>query len=334
MILKIRMKRIGSVDHFDLCIAWNWEYDADFVKLLDAACQSRGLVLSQITSENLVEMMRGLFDKEVTLHTFFDRASGTDPRFGPLVQWACADTIHHINDHERASLAWDKGAMHRVISRTMQTPSTLILPSYDEQPLLPPIDLGSLGPSFTIKPCYGGGGDGVVNEATTVEQVVTARQEFRSERYLLQAQIIPAKLDSQPAWFRVLYCTGTVYLCWWDSSTHVYTSVTSDQENDYNLRPLRGLASSIARICGLDLFSTEIALTPDGRFVIVDYVNDPVDLRLQSKTRDGVPDKIVGDIAGRLAEFVAGSCRPLKSHEGGIPLSYSEALPVIRRNNL
>jgi hypothetical protein len=52
------------------------------------------------------------------------------------------------------------------------------------------------------------------------------------------------------------------------------------------------------------LFSTEITLTPDGRFVIVDYVNDPIDLRLQSKTFDGVPDDIVEDITERLAEFV------------------------------
>jgi hypothetical protein len=48
------------------------------------------------------------------------------------------------------------------------------------------------------------------------------------------------------------------------------------------------------------LFSTEIAITSDGRFVIVDYVNDPIDLRLQSKASDGVPDDIVEDIAARL----------------------------------
>jgi hypothetical protein len=47
-----------------------------------------------------------------------------------------------------------------------------------------------------------------------------------------------------------------------------------------------------------------MTLTPDGRFVIVDYVNDPIDLRLQSKTFDGVPDDIVRDITETLAEFV------------------------------
>jgi hypothetical protein len=53
------------------------------------------------------------------------------------------------------------------------------------------------------------------------------------------------------------------------------------------------------------LFSTEIAVTSDGRFVIVDYVNDPIDLRLQSKALDGVPDEIVKDITERLLELIS-----------------------------
>ena len=44
--------------------------------------------------------------------------------------------------------------------------------------------------------------------------------------------------------------------------------------------------------------------TPDGSFVIVDYVNDVLDLRLQSKTPDGVPDDIVHDIAEQLTLLV------------------------------
>jgi hypothetical protein len=37
---------------------------------------------------------------------------------------------------------------------------------------------------------------------------------------------------------------------------------------------------------------------------VVDYVNDPVDLRLQSKAIDGVPDGYVESIAGRLVRLV------------------------------
>ena len=292
------------MNRYDLCLAWNWEYDADFVKLLNLACQSHGLSLLQITPQNLLEMMQSITHNEITFQIFFDRASDADSRFIPVVQWARNHAIHHINFYELARRAWDKVAMHQAISVSMNTPLTIILPSYDEQPLLPAVDLASLGGSFTIKPAYGGGGAGVINEATALSQILIARQEFPTQRYLLQGHIIPARLGPRMAWFRVIYCTGKVYPCWWDNCTHIYTRVTSDEEAYYNLGSLYSITSSIANICGLELFSTEITITPDGRFVIVDYVNDPIDLRLQSKTFDGVPDDIVEDITKRLVEFI------------------------------
>ncbi len=296
------------METYDLCLAWNWEYDADFVKLLDLACQSHGLSLVQITPENLLFRIQSIINNEIVFHIFFDRASDSDARFIPVVEWACNHVVHHINFHKLAYLAWDKVAMHQVISASMDTPLTITLPSYNEEPKFPEMDLSSLGESFTIKPAYGGGGEGVVNEATTLSQVLIARQEFPSQRYLLQAHILPARLGPRMAWFRVIYCAGKAYPCWWDNDTHIYTHVTPDEEACYNLGSLRSITSSIAALCGLTLFSTEIAITSDGRFVIVDYVNDPIDLRLQSKALDGVPDQIVSDITERLVELIL-SCR-------------------------
>jgi hypothetical protein len=144
----------------------------------------------------------------------------------------------------------------------------------------------------------------VINEAATLSQVLVARQEFPTQRYLLQAYIIPARLGSRMAWSRVIYCAGMVYPCWWDNYTHIYTHVTSSEETCYNLGSLRSITPSIANLCGLTLFSTEIAIASDGGFLIVNYVNDPIDLRLQSKTFDGVPDDIAEDITERLVEVI------------------------------
>ena len=292
------------METYDLCLTWNWEYDADFVKLLDFACQSHGLSLLQITPENLSHRMHSINNKEIGFRIFFDRAADADARFIPVVQWACDHTLHHINFHKLARRAWDKVAMHEAVSLSMDTPLTIILPSFDEEPLLPDIDLPSLGESFSIKPAYGGGGDGVINEATMLSQVLIARQEFPTQRYLLQASVIPARLGSRMGWFRVIYCAEKVYPCWWDNDTHIYTHVTPNEEACYNLSSLRMITSSIAALCGLTLFSTEIAITSDGRFVIIDYVNDPIDLRLQSKAFDGVPDEIVKDITEGLVELI------------------------------
>jgi hypothetical protein len=68
------------------------------------------------------------------------------------------------------------------------------------------------------------------------------------------------------------------------------------------------MTATLGRVADLELFSTEIAITPERSFIVVDYINDPIDLRLQSKAADGIPDAAVADIARRLAEFVHRSC--------------------------
>jgi hypothetical protein len=189
------------------------------------------------------------------------------------------------------------------IRRGLDTPYTVILPSCTEQPDIPQMDLSRLGGSFAIKPACGGGGDGVVLEASSWVQVLTARRQFPYEKYLLQAHVTPRILEGRPAWFRVLVCDGAVYPCWWDPHTHVHTRLTAEQKGRCGLRSLSEIPRRIAGICCLHLFSTEIALTADGRFLVVDHVNDPVDLRLQSKAADGVPDVYVESIAARLARM-------------------------------
>jgi len=296
---------------YDLCLVWNWEYDADFVVLLDMACRSHGLSLLQITPDNLTDLLQSLVNHRITFRTFLDRASESDARFMPVVQWARNHAVYCINPHKQASRTWDKTVMHLSLTNAgLHTPYTIILPSYEKQPVLPPIDLSPLGDSFVIKPAHGGGGEGVVIEATFLDQVLVARQEYPTDRYLLQAHIVPAQLGSRPAWFRVVYCAGRIYPCWWDPRTHVYAPVTFAEKSHYCLSPLYDITASIARVCGLDLFSTEISLTPEGLFVIVDYVNDQIDLRLRSKALDGVPDDIVQDIAERLVGLVAAHCPP------------------------
>ena len=195
------------------------------------------------------------------------------------------------------------------ISRGLYTPHTIILSPYTKRSLINPSDLEPLGGSFAIKPACEGGGDGVILEATSWQQVLEARRQYPHEKYLLQAHVTTRSLDGRPAWFRVLFCNGAVYPCWWDQRTHVYARVTAEERARFGLRSLRELPFRIAQICGLHLFSTEIALTEAGHFLVVDYVNDPVDLRLQSKAVDGVPDGYVESIAARLVRLVESHLR-------------------------
>jgi hypothetical protein len=287
--------------NYDLCVAWNWEYDTDFIALLEEGCKTKGLSMLQITPTNLAESLHSLADQQVGCRAFFDRASDEDPQFMPLVQWVHENRIFGINSYERASLTWDKAEMHSLLVTVgVDVPHTFILPAYFDQPDLPCFDIFALGEQFIIKPAHGSGGVGVVTNVISWEQVLAVRQEHATDKYLLQAQVAPKMMDTRPAWFRVIYCTGHIYPCWWNPADHVYAPVTPEQKVNYGLDRLEETVIAISRLCGLDLFSTEIAFSHEEQFKVVDYVNDQIDLRLQSKFDNGVPDAIVHEVADRL----------------------------------
>lgn len=291
---------------FDLGLAWSWKYDADFVALLEAACKRRGLTMYSVTPDTVSDTLACITAGELALGAFFDRASDAEPAFLPLVEWVTANVRCLVNPFAAARRAWDKATMHlEFITAGLHTPYTIILPPYEECPGLASPDLTPLGGRFSIKPAHGGGGVGVVNAAQVWTQVAAARQRFPGDKYLLQEWITPATIDRRRAWFRVIYCCGQVFPCWWDDQTHVYAPVTPEDETCYNLGRLREMAAIIAAVCGLQLFSTEIAWATDGRLLSVDYVNDPLDLRLQSSTAEGVPDQIVAALAGCMAGWVS-----------------------------
>ena len=196
----------------------------------------------------------------------------------------------------------DKATMHlEFINAGLHTPYTILLAPFLEQPVLPHIDLTPLGENFVIKPSNGGGGEGVIVGASRMEEILQARMEFPEQKYLIQAHITPQIIEEAPAWFRVFYANGETYPCWWDTDTHIYAIVTAEEEAQYGLGRLRDITKRIASICKLDWFSTEIALADE--FVVVDYVNDEIDTRVQSQAMDGVPDEIMNNIARQLVNI-------------------------------
>ena len=125
------------------------------------------------------------------------------------------------------------------------------------------------------------------------DDVSLSRAKFRNQRFLVQQRIEPQILDGRRAWFRVYSVCGKIIPCWWDDTTHRYAIVTPSESGLVSESELSRIVGIIAEVSQLDFFSTEIALDKDGRYVVVDYVNDPCDMRPQSKNFDGVPDTII-----------------------------------------
>jgi len=285
--------------HSDLCLPWYWEYDIDFVQFVERACQEQGLTLWQITPENLLESISALYKGERTFNTLLDRSQGED-RFRPIDRWAKEYKKKRINPSELSLWSEDKATMHlELITAGINTPHTILLSPFLEQPVIPTLDLAPLGQQFVIKPTNGGGSEGVILGASSLDQILRARMEFPEQKYLLQATVAPRTIQGRPAWFRVFYAVGKTYVCWWHPLTHVYAMVTASEENRYELARLHEITQRIALICKLDWFTTEIALTLED-FVVVDYVNDQIDTRVQSKAVDGAPDEIMQGITSQL----------------------------------
>ena len=286
---------------YDLCLPWYWEYDDVFVGMVERACIEEGISFWQIKSDNLLESITALYKGVTTFKTLLHRGQG-DRTFDPIPRWAKEFGAKRINPAEVSAWSEDKATMHlELISAGIYTPYTILLAPFLEQPVVPPIDLTPLGENFVIKPSNGGGGEGVILGANTIDEILKARMEFPEQKYLIQAHVTPRIVDDAPAWFRVFYANGETYPCWWNPETHIYKQVTAEEEARVGLNRLRDVTSRIASICKLDWFSTEIALADE--FIVVDYVNDGIDTRVQSKAMDGVPDEVMECIAIQLVKI-------------------------------
>jgi len=293
---------------FGLAIAWEWEFDEDFVRGIEHECHKRNLSTYQVTPHNLQDVICRVERGDLAFHGFYDRASDVDESFLPLVKLLDRESVRVINPHHRVVHAIDKATMHlEFLTHGLHVPYTIILSPHSvaREIHIAPEELGHLGKPFVIKPANTtGGGTGVVLDATTVNDVLKARKLHPEDKYLLQEFIHPRVLDGKRAWFRVYSVFGESILCWWDDQTHEYTEMTGDKEQRFGLAGLREAIQTIYAISKLDFFSSEIAQEKSGEFIIVDYVNEICDMRLKSKYSNGAPDAIVQHIEQLIAQEI------------------------------
>ncbi len=289
----------------DFGIAWDWEYDKDFVCMLDSECNKRGLQGYLVYPHNVEETIAKLSKGEITFKAFLDRASESDSRFAPLIKSLRKRGVSFVNDSEASNRANDKATMHlEFLSNGLYVPYTIILSPYEDDPRFDTSSIHSIGTPFIVKPAEGGGGRGVVLGVKTPYDIVKAREKHSKDKYLIQEEITPVIIKGRKAWFRSFYVYGNVITCWWDNQTGIYQRVTSRAERKYKLKELKKITKKIAEVAGINFFSTEITLTRAGRFIVVDYVNDTCDMRLKSKALDGVPDDVVRDIVRELVDSI------------------------------
>lgn len=292
----------------DLLLAYDWPYDEPFLARLEHNLRTAGRSLVAVNPHTLEDAFDRLRRGDLTASVFLDRGADTDPAFEPLEAWAAEHVPVLLNPPGERRRVWKKSNLHwEFIRAGVHTPHTLVVPAWNRQPILEAQpDLTPLGEPFAIKPDLGGGGWGVTLGARSWAQVEHARREMPDDDLLLQEQIEPQEIEGRRAWFRVFYACGEVIPCWWDDRTRLFGPlVTPDERRRLGLDGLWTVAGVAATIARLELFSTEMARVDDGRWVVVDYVNDPVDLRILTHAREGMPVVVAERIAGAVAAFIA-----------------------------
>jgi hypothetical protein len=301
---------------YDLAIAHDWEYDTDFIQLIVNAARKQGLSCYTFDQQNLQQTLHDLENGLLAFRFLFDRASDTSPEFRSIQDILKKENIGIIDPVEKLRWASDKATMHlEFISNGLHTPFTVILGPYDEshEVRLSVQELHRLGRPFVIKPANTtGGGIGVVEGAESLQDVLEARKEFQSDKYLLQEKIAPLQMDGKRFWFRGFYSCGLVQCCWWDDQFHLYSKLHKQEMKRYKLSPLFKIVEKIAAISQLSFFSTEISLSEEGKFVVIDYVNESCDMRLKSRYADGVVDIIVINVADKIVAYIKRKLRPRK----------------------
>ena len=288
------------VREIDLAVAWVWPYDAGFIDRLLARAADQGRLAAAITRQDLDWVLDDLAAGRLRIRRLLDRAVDEQPAFRPLAPLAERMGATILNRFDRQERACDKARNHLLCAaRGVPVPPTLIVSPFMHDPS-PPVLPAALGRPFVVKPASGSGSEGVVLDARSTEDVQHARRTFWADRYLLQQRVHPALLDGRRAWFRVFYVYGQVIPCWWDDLTHLYAPLRLADEMRHGLSGLRTIVRRIARVVGLDFFTSEIVLGGDGRLVCIDYANAPCDLRLQSQHPDGVPDRVIDRIVDAL----------------------------------
>jgi hypothetical protein len=296
-----------STSPHDLAVAYDWEYDWDFVRLVEAEATLRGLRAVTASPANIGQRLEDFRSGRLDFRILLDRASPSSADFLAFQALAIARGRDVIDPIDKLRWASDKATMHlEFIAHGIQTPHTLILPSYESEknPPVGAADLALLGLPFVVKPANTTGGClGVVEDARRLDDALAARQLYPSDKYLLQEKIIPEEREGKPFWFRGFFILGDVYCTWWDPRTHVYAELADEDILRYGLQALDATVRAVAAISGLRFFSTEIVCDVRGRLVAVDYVNENCDMRLQSKHADGVPDRVVARIAARIVAY-------------------------------
>lgn len=296
---------------YDLVMTHKLDADDFFIHRVQEQCAARGLNFFLVEPLWVEEFQTKLARDHVWSWTLLNLHSEhhlPDDPFTRLVRLAVARGVTVIDPPDLALAAFDKARLHPLLVEAgVNVPFSVIVPAAAAAAFrFTPEQRDALGSPLVIKPSLGYGRQGVILDARDEADCARSLAAWRDPYLLAQRKIAARDFAGEPAYFRVFHCFGEVWLAWWNPATDRYRAVTPAEEGRFRLHPLREIMARVAALTGMNLFSSEIAVTGSNEYVLIDYVNDQCHLLTQSADpRIGVPDAIVAGIARRVVEAAA-----------------------------
>lgn len=287
---------------YDIGIGWASSIDKKFVYQLKAAIRKRRRTYREISYRNLSRTLEDILRGRLNFKTFVDLSSFEHPGYMLMAGELRVRDCRIINDPYATVRAASKASLHELFdSNDLPVRKTFILAANKklERRKLRAV-VRSLGLPFVLTPAVGGGYDDVQLNATTVDDILKFIELNSTEDCLAQEYIVPTVLRGRVAWFRPIFACGKIIPHWWDPQNHFYQRFGGTKEERGVRHVLEKYMNKIARLTGLDLFSTEMAMTTRGIYVIIDYANHPIDLNSQEIERDALPPETLYDVAGAI----------------------------------
>lgn len=283
-------------DH--IWLLWEWSEDAYLAEDLLARAAATKVRARAFKPEEFF----GLKSETIVVnppHLLWDRAGDVFPEACRIADWAEAAGALAVNPVRGARMIHRKDRLHKLlVESNLPVPQTVVLRNHAD-----PDELNrACGKYLVLKPALSGGGEGVRIQCWDYDSLKAEIASRPTENWLLQEYIEPARIAGRAAWFRVFYLLGDVRVCWWDHKTHIYELIPCEELERLGFNDLKNLGRKIASCIPMQFFSAEIAYRANGKPVVVDYINDPCDLRSKKRIPNGVPEELLDWVFGRIFE--------------------------------
>jgi len=289
--------------YYDVALAYVQD---TFSSRVQELCGQFDLSFFLVESVWVADVLRKLRGGEIKIRVLIDMASDAyvpdDPYF-TLAQAVKKSGGYVIDDPDSGAIMGHKSKFHTMlVDHQVPVPPTVIVQRSELDTFrLTEAIVQQLGLPFVVKPGWGSGRLGVILDGRSEADLYrSAAAAPHSDAFLLQRKIVPKQLDGRVGWFRMFHVFGEVIPCWWHPTTGNYQLVTPLEERRFRLSPLTKIMKAIAKVSKIHFFSSEIALTEDGEFFVIDYLNTECDMSTKSFWPSGVPDEVARHIAWEL----------------------------------